>query len=440
MVAALLSAPARTQTQAQPQSRAQILRARINLLLNEIKGALDLGMPAQIAWTEGMARLALDLRRQNFSQSEVQEFFGSISAGDTWITRLRQYQVLAQLPTATPTTTPVTTTTRLAPPTQPQTETHVQKSVAPQGTLGAKIPARLSTKNPLSSFSNLRQSFIWAGSSGSGKTTGLHCLCWMLHTSDPTTQFVILDLQAHPWLGLTRCGEGETVIQLPSPNEENLVLAAKYIAWVADQLNERIEHAQAMARSGTETAVGHPIWLVVNEWNRLYRAWNNLSQARKVELGIKDFLDHVLNIVHSGRERNVGVILSCHSHNVSAIGLGPDDYASVTFLASGRIDPASHEGGYDSLAAVVKDNRILRDEAMRNELREAFEFARKNSEYGAPLLAWVGGDPMIAAYSVNPEKIRRQDISGQYRYRTWALPRPQFQYNQADLGEHPWRK
>lgn len=374
---------------------------------------------AETLFPNALMQMARELHRLQCPESELRRYFQGRNGGDKWLKALADNGVFATL-----------RGTALSEPNK--------TPLAPQET-----PERLAQQNPLSLLKAANRSFIWVGASGTGKTTGMQYLVHKLFEFDPLTHFVILDMQAAQWGGLAQYEH--TVIFLAGAPEQVVAKAAAYIGWVAEQLEERIVSSQAQARLRKERWLRSPLWLVINEWPRIFRFWSTMSATQRESLGAKNLLNNIITILCSGREENVGLVISCHNHNKEAIGLGPNDYASATLIASGRVDIRSREGGYDSLVAAIRDSRLIRDEEIREQLYRAFLEAKRGYPPGSPLVALINGEPMVGYNAIDPAKLNAVNISQRYQHQNWKPPwviererKALEDANRNDLGEELW--
>lgn len=251
------------------------------------------------------------------------------------------------------------------------------------------------------------RSLLWIAGSESGKTTGMVAIAYAIHCYDQSARFFFVDLQASPFLGLEEYAEifdgksieidtepSETLSPVWYINGDGLAKtsqAAKPIRWLAQEQQRRYREKQKARREGRNPPKWPPLWLFVNEWGVLYRAWSTLSGADRKRLDLPGWTQ---DIITSGREVGVRLCATFHETTADATGFKPDVLRSAVLISSGILHPSGN-GSYESIQSVVGNHHLIKSAHCRETLRAVLA---QGINQGMPLIFTSMGLPRVGRY------------------------------------------
>ena len=276
--------------------------------------------------------------------------------------------------------------------------------------LVSDIPQSLATSN---------LSIFLVGQSGTGKTTLQRALAGLTVKSVPNAECMVIDLQANPWLGLQKTNrpallpdleDGEHLEHVPNtvtyatPGiDEDMLLVTEAISYVWGIYQARVKEKQLQVRLGHEGAEFSPFRLFFNEWNVFYGWAQEFNQKKLGEFktmakrkGIKnplsplDAVARISYIFSSGRDINLGCVISGQSIVKLETGFGPSVLANINVVAVGRV--SGEDGGYGCPLSIVSDQYRIKDARVRAILAKELDGFIKRNE---PVLVSTQGHGAI---------------------------------------------
>ena len=268
----------------------------------------------------------------------------------------------------------------------------------------------------LKDLSGTGKSVLISASTGCGKTTMLRAVCLLKHRQNPNTQFIYIDLQAEPFLGLEMdprsamycSGEPATVFNHVS----------SLFRQVYSELGSRITAQQRAVKMGQKTPTYHPLWVVFNEWSGFWQQSLTCGVSKKE---LDELLTIVTAIVTRGRTPNVGCIFTAQLHRKDDIGLPPGVVKNMSLLSLGRMASDSPDGDFSSIEAAISDQYIVprtQAKALIPLLRQGISMAK---ERGCALAFSTQGECKLGFIPTEVVQLASQKLQN-YRHYSSAVP------------------
>lgn len=227
--------------------------------------------------------------------------------------------------------------------------------------------------------------YLFVGKSRSGKTTFLLNAMAARLNARKDTGFVILNgkpERENDWGGL-RNGKGYLAVN----TEERAAIALKRVVVFQKKLAEWQDGGDPH----------NPLFIVADEVN------NQMALLSEKESAI--YAKYLGLIATQCMSEGCGLWISTHSPLVSDIRLNRQQQNSFQIVALGR------EGKYESIEACLSDPYIVRDEALRSNLREQLRSYKNSGSRDAIAFTTQGGNPRLVRLPHYSKDLRLVDNS-----------------------------